>query len=297
MYQRIKKIARTNKSSIYIGENKESKGQVILKKIRAQPKDSQNEISILSKLSHPNVIRLLEVITSLEIENRKSNCVYTYLVLEKCENTLDQLLPFLSRNRRNNIFSQIIEGLKYIHSKGIVHRDIKPSNILVTSNDQVKICDFDISIELANEEKRLCKLPGTLNYMAIELLLGYTEYDYSIDLWSLGCVFYEMTTGEKLFHGVSEIDQIHHIVTCLGVTLTQKALLSDFPYGNLLQVTPPGQLLSRTIDSKNDSDILYNLLNYIPSKRSLNKALLSLKKEEQEDTDALLFSCNTFTSV
>jgi serine/threonine protein kinase len=110
----------------------------------------------------------------------------------------------------------LLEGLQFIHDYGMMHRDIKPHNILV-SNGHVKIADFGLSrgsgITLI---RALTNNVCTMWYRPPELLLGAVTYDQRIDIWSLGCTFYEMVTNNPLFDGSSEIDQLHKIFRKLG---------------------------------------------------------------------------------
>ena len=86
--------------------------------------------------------------------------------------------------------------MKYIHSKGIVHRDIKPENILLDKNTDVKLCDFGWSALQADIWKTFC---GTYEYMAPEIFENFT-YNYSVDIWSLGILLYELFHGHSPFY-------------------------------------------------------------------------------------------------
>lgn len=83
-----------------------------------------------------------------------------------------------------------LRGVQYIHSMGILHRDIKPQNILITEEGTVKVCDFGIAAESGSSALQQSCV-GTLQYMAPEVVKGMA-YDRTADVWSLGCVFYEL---------------------------------------------------------------------------------------------------------
>lgn len=102
-------------------------------------------------------------------------------------------------NMAKKIFSQILKGLKYLHSQKICHRDIKPSNILIYKDkDLIKITDFNISKLCHNAHFKMTTHIGTEAFKAPELF-GTELYDSKVDLWSAGCVLYTMLSGFQPF--------------------------------------------------------------------------------------------------
>ena len=97
----------------------------------------------------------------------------------------------------SSYFKQISYGLFYLHSKNIMHRDIKPENILLDQFNNVKITDFGLSIIFKGEQK-FHDISGTIYYFAPEMILR--NYDYRIDIWMLGILYYEMLSGELPFY-------------------------------------------------------------------------------------------------
>lgn len=110
----------------------------------------------------------------------------------------------MSESKLRLIMTQIVNGLKALHKQGIMHRDIKLENILVskcTSGRRTyKICDFGVSmmVEGPDSFEELCI--GTMRYMAPEMLEN-KSYNQKIDIWSLGVVFFTLTTGSMPFVG------------------------------------------------------------------------------------------------
>lgn len=187
------KIVEGKYSSIYLAKDEENK-IVCLKKIISNSKYFDNELDSLIKLNHINCINMLDF---------HINDDYNYFVLEYCEcGTLFQYRDF---NR--NFLDQIIDGLNYIHSLGIIHRDIKPENILV-KNGIPKISDFGFAIK-ANYIST--KILGTLYYISPEIYSN-KYYNYKTDIWALGCTFYYVITGNTLFNGDNKKDIIRRIV-------------------------------------------------------------------------------------
>ncbi|CAL4909710.1 unnamed protein product [Urochloa decumbens] len=125
--------------------------------------------------------------------------------------------PFAEPDMRR-IMRQLLGGAQHMHARRIMHRDIKPGNILVAAGCgdpiTVKICDFGLAASIANQ------LPyeraGTRRYMAPEMLLGKTDYDAMVDMWSLGCVMAELLLGKPLFDGDEDKDVVLRIISVLG---------------------------------------------------------------------------------
>ena len=105
---------------------------------------------------------------------------------------------------------QLLSGLKHCHSQGIMHRDIKGANLLVNNEGIIKIGDFGLAnfCNLAQDKRPLTSKVVTLWYRPPELLLGSTDYDASVDLWSIGCVFAELLLGVPVLQGRTEVKSV-----------------------------------------------------------------------------------------
>lgn len=111
--------------------------------------------------------------------------------------------------------SNVLKGLKYLHKNGLMHRDIKPENILLKSDKLLKIGDFGSTCKVMAGHPYMDYV-ATRWYRSPECLLTRGRYDTKLDIWAAGCVLYEMTTGQPLFDGVNEIDQMKKIEHILG---------------------------------------------------------------------------------
>ncbi|KAM5193699.1 cyclin-dependent kinase-like 2 [Mantella aurantiaca] len=198
----------------------ESEDDKMVKKI------AMREIKLLKQLRHENLVNLLEV-----CKKKKR----WYLVFEFVDRTvLDDLEQFpsgLDVNRVRKYLFQIIRGIGFCHSHNIIHRDIKPENILVSHSGVVKLCDFGFARTLAAPGEVYTDYVATRWYRAPELLVGDIKYGKAVDIWAIGCLVTEMLTGEPLFPGDSDIDQLYHIIKCQG-NLTPR--LQDLFYKNPL---------------------------------------------------------------
>ncbi|GCB82677.1 hypothetical protein scyTo_0022052, partial [Scyliorhinus torazame] len=163
------------------------------------------------QLRHENLVNLLEVC------KRKKRW---YLVFEFVDHTvLDDLEQFpngLEYDKVRKYLIQILRGMAFCHSHNIIHRDIKPENILVSHSGAVKLCDFGFARTLAAPGEIYTDYVATRWYRPPELLVGDTKYGKSVDVWAIGCLVTEMLTGEPLFPGDSDIDQLYHITRCFG---------------------------------------------------------------------------------
>jgi p38 MAP kinase len=108
---------------------------------------------------------------------------------------------------------QILRGLKYVHSAGVIHRDLKPSNILINENCDLKICDFGLA---RIQDPQMTGYVSTRYYRAPEIMLTWQKYDIEVDIWSAGCIFAEMIEGKPLFPGKDHVHQFSIITELLG---------------------------------------------------------------------------------
>ncbi|NP_001352166.1 protein kinase C, delta b [Danio rerio] len=99
--------------------------------------------------------------------------------------------------------AEIICGLQYLHSKGIVYRDLKLDNVMLDKDGHIKIADFGMCKENMIGENRATTFCGTPDYIAPEILLGQ-KYSFSVDWWSFGVLLYEMLIGQSPFQGDDE---------------------------------------------------------------------------------------------
>mmetsp|Transcript_33119 Transcript_33119/g.32245 ORF Transcript_33119/g.32245 Transcript_33119/m.32245 type:complete len:107 (+) Transcript_33119:463-783(+) len=101
---------------------------------------------------------------------------------------------------------QLLQGLLHCHKRRIMHRDLKPSNLLIdSSGSNLKLADFGLARTFGLPLKSFTHEVVTLWYRAPEILLGQKVYSTAVDMWSVGCIFFEMAHKKPLFYGDSEI--------------------------------------------------------------------------------------------
>lgn len=159
------------------------------------PERFAREAQALARLSHPNVVTVIDL--------GQSGSIYYFLMEFVDGVNLRQMLQAGKLATRDvlNLTLQICEALEYAHGEGVVHRDIKPENILVDKKGHIKIADFGLSKLLVATRPDLQltqsnQVMGTMHYMAPEQIDQPLAVDQRADLYSLGVVFYEMLTGE-----------------------------------------------------------------------------------------------------
>ncbi|RHY13295.1 hypothetical protein DYB25_009428 [Aphanomyces astaci] len=120
-------------------------------------------------------------------------------------------VPKFSRTQIQCYMRQLLYGIAFMHGQKIMHRDIKASNLLLNNAGMLKIADFGLSrfwTEANARSGRYTNKVVTLWYRPPELLMGCTAYDYSIDMWSVGCIFAELLLGKAPLQGRNELEQV-----------------------------------------------------------------------------------------
>ncbi|KAI3373134.1 hypothetical protein L3Q82_006459 [Scortum barcoo] len=183
-------------------------GQVValkfMPKVGRSDKELRNlkrEIEIMRGLQHPNIVQLFD---SFETQTE------VVVVTEYAEGQLFQILEDdgnLPESQVRDIACQLVSALYYLHSHRILHRDMKPQNILLGKSGVVKLCDFGFARAMSVSTLVLTSIKGTPLYMSPELV-EEKPYDHTADLWSLGCILYELHTGAPPFY----TNSIFHLV-------------------------------------------------------------------------------------
>ncbi|XP_007477063.1 cyclin-dependent kinase-like 4 isoform X4 [Monodelphis domestica] len=215
-YEKLGKIGEGSYGVVFKCRNKNS-GQVVAIKKFVESEDDPivkkialREIRLLKQLKHANLVNLIEVFR----RKRKMHLVFEY-----CDHTL---LNELERNPNGvadrmlkSVLWQTLQALSFCHKHNCIHRDVKPENILITKQGMIKICDFGFA-RLLSPGDAYTDYVATRWYRAPELLVGDTKYGPTVDVWAVGCVFAELLTGQPLWPGKSDVDQLYLIIRTLG---------------------------------------------------------------------------------
>ncbi|KAL5550831.1 hypothetical protein UlMin_001007 [Ulmus minor] len=213
-YTLIKEVGDGTFGSVWRAINKKTGEVVAIKKMKKKYYSWEEcvnlrEVKSLRKMSHPNVVKLKEVIRENDI---------LYFVFEYMECNLYQLMKdrhklFSEAEIRNWCF-QVFQGLAYMHQCGYFHRDLKPENLLV-SKEIIKIADFGLAREI-NSLPPYTEYVSTRWYRAPEVLLQSCLYSSKVDMWAMGAIMAELFSLRPLFPGASEADEIYKICSVIG---------------------------------------------------------------------------------
>lgn len=220
-YAKLEKVGEGTYGVVYKAKDVNTGNIVALKKIRLEAEDEGvpstaiREISLLKELDDDNIVRLLNIVHS---------DTKLYLVFEFLDMDLKRYMDaFTKRNEALEIpvvkqfTMQLLLGLHYCHAHRILHRDLKPQNLLIDAAGNLKLADFGLARAFGIPLRTYTHEVVTLWYRAPEVLLGSRHYSTAIDMWSVGCIMAEMVmSGQPLFPGDSEIDQIFKIFKILG---------------------------------------------------------------------------------
>jgi len=212
-YEKVRLLGSGNFGQAWLCVSKASGRSYVVKEMKMTAGLSQadrdrsfNEVTIIKSCSHANIIRYKEFfITGGDLITPPALSI----VMEFAENgDLNQLIKRRRTPKYNyfpeatvrNYFVQITFALQYLHKKSILHRDLKTQNIFMAKNGMLKLGDFGISRTLSHENDFATTGIGTPQYLSPEIC-RQQKYDYKSDIWSLGCVLYEMCALRPAFPG------------------------------------------------------------------------------------------------
>lgn len=245
------------------------------------------ELKLLKHLKHENLISLDDIFISPSED--------IYFVTELQGTDLHRLIrsrPLQPQFIKYFLY-QILRGLKYVHSAGVIHRDLKPSNILINERCDLKICDFGLA---RIQDPQMTGYVSTRFYRAPEIMLTWQKYDTKVDIWSTACIFAEMIESKPLFPGNDHVHQFSIITELLGTP--PKDVIETIGSENTLKFVlslphrDPVDLKQRFKDFEPDAiDLLANMLVFDPKKRiSAKEALaypyLSYFHDPEDEPDA-----------
>ncbi|RLV91837.1 Serine/threonine-protein kinase KIN4 [Spathaspora sp. JA1] len=219
---------------VKLGWRKDGKvpSQVAIKLIKRSTivKDSDSEIKInreinsLKLLNHPNIVNLVEVMKSgkyigIVLEYASGGELFDYILHNK----------YLKEPMAKKLFSQLVSGVDYMHSKGLIHRDLKLENLLLDKHQNVIISDFGFVNSYNRDKNDFMKTScGSPCYAAPELVLTQSQYEgRKVDLWSLGVILYAMLAGYLPFdddpenEDGSDIVRLYHYICKTPLTFPE----------------------------------------------------------------------------
>lgn len=214
-FEIIRKIGRGKYSEVFEGVNVVENKPVVVKILKpVKEKKIQREIKILQNLAGgTNIIRLHRTVRD---PVSKTNS----LVFEHVNNTDFKILfPTLTDFDIRYYVYELLKGLEYCHAHGIMHRDVKPHNVMIDhAKRKLRIIDWGLA-EFYHPKMEYNVRVASRYFKGPELLVNMRDYDYSLDMWSLGCMFAGMMfLMHPFFHGSNNYDQLVKIAKVLGTT-------------------------------------------------------------------------------
>lgn len=302
--------------TVFRSRVKGSKRVVAIKQFKgAEDYATKREIQVLSRLRHPNIIQLVEVLRP----KGKLHMVFEFLD--------NDLLNILSKDYKQGMpeklvksyIQQLCRGLQYCHERNIIHRDIKPENCLISGDhrqigdDKLKLCDFGEARVVYAGDKKLSAIIGTRWYRAPEILNGsktttsqtgsnaadcgsikkivrpkLLEYTHVSDLWGVGCIMGELFIGTPMFPADTDLQQLAVVQKFSTAAQLQKRMAqSNVSEGGMAMLTGlltllPGKRLSATAALAHP---YYTASNHDDGSKSDKGSALGGLAEEVDDDD------------
>lgn len=271
VFSNIKQIGQGASGSVYVAAKKSGE-KVALKKVKPENKTESDalemEIRMMCCTRHPNLIKCHETYNFggymwISMEYMDGGCLTDVLENYQAKRTT------MSEGEIAFVLREVLKGLMFMHGMKRLHRDIKSDNVLITGKGNIKLADFGFCAELTEERKKRTTCVGTPYWMAPELI-RQSEYDYKVDLWSVGILAIECAEWEPPH-------------------MDEKPLRAMF----LITTQPPPKLKAPQQWSPEFHDFISCCLVLNPARRASASQLLShpfLKKATAADEVGRLFA-------
>jgi serine/threonine protein kinase len=235
-YRVIRELGKGATATVYLCDDPDSSRQVAVKVIsfghdsaamsRRMRKLFQNEGMVSKRLNHPNIVQVYEAVVEKDFAYLAMEYVEGFTLEDNCR--IDKLLPM---HRAISIIFKCCMALDAAYRQGIIHRDIKPANIMITANDEPKIADFGLALNMNKDKDRDSTFimgVGSPAYMSPEQIKGY-PLNQKTDLYSLGVLMFQLLTGRLPFRANNQATLVYRIINTDAPAVT--ALNPNLPEG------------------------------------------------------------------
>lgn len=217
-YEKQEKLGEGTYGVVSKARNRNTGEVVALKKIRLEQEDEGipstaiREIALLKELQHENIVRLHDVVHG----DRKLTLVFEFLEFDLNKIMQNRGRAGFDMAQTKSYLWQIVRGIAHCHAQRVLHRDLKPQNLLINKAGDLKLADFGLARAFGIPVRNYTNEVVTLWYRSPDVLLGSRNYNTSVDIWSIGCIFVELLNGRPIFPGNSENDQLMKIFRAMG---------------------------------------------------------------------------------
>ena len=212
-YEVVRKVGRGKYSEVFEGVHSGNNEKCVIKILKpVKKKKIKREIKILQNLTGgPNIIKLLDIVR--EPQSKTPSLIFEYVNNTDFKVLYPQLTDFDVRY----YILELLKALDFCHSQGIMHRDVKPHNVMIDHEKrQLRLIDWGLA-EFYHPAKEYNVRVASRYFKGPELLVDLQDYDYALDMWSLGCMFAGMIfRKEPFFNGHDNYDQLVRIAKVLG---------------------------------------------------------------------------------
>lgn len=284
-YRVIRELGKGATATVYLCDDPDADRQVAVKVIqfgkdcaamsRRLRKLFQNEGMVSRRLNHPNIVQVYDAVVEADYAYLAMEFVDGFSLEDHCR--IDRLLPM---HRVVGIIFKCAMALDAAFRQGIIHRDIKPANILIAANDEPKIADFGLALNLNKDLDRDSTFimgVGSPAYMSPEQIKGY-PLNQKTDLYSLGVLLFQLLTGRLPFRANNQ------------ATLVYKIINTDAPSVTALNPNLPGGL-NAVVKKALEKDLYSRYRNGAEMAKDLSSVRFQILEEDETVNDQSHFEC------
>lgn len=292
-YQLGEMIGTGGMADVFIAEDLRLHREVAVKVLRSDLARDPAFVNRFNKealaaaaLNHPGIVAVYDSGQEKTPSGSMPYIVMEYVEGQSLREILHQgeRLPF---ERAVEVAAGVLEALAYSHKQGIVHRDIKPGNIMLTNSGDVKVTDFGIARALADAGATLTStwnIVGTAQYLSPEQATG-TQTDARSDLYSLGCLFYELISGRPPFSGETPVAIAYQHVSAKAAPVTSVEPTLDPALDRFFEVS----LAKRPEDRYQDATSMLRDLRKLSRGERITTQMPKVKREGKPNRLAAIF--------